>query len=243
VTRILLLAAQLLAVASSPALAIHPTQAEIASAHEWLAARLGDDHKAPSAEPPFSFTYDGRPSREILETWKAERHVRALDDARTERVMTFTDPGTGLALTWRAVEYCDFPTVEWTVYLKNTGQRDTPILENIQALDLHVRRDRKDGEFVLHHNQGSMTTVKDFQPFAAPLAPGKELRLGTSGGRPMNLNMPYFNLQWGDQGMIVVVSWVGQWAASFNRDAENGLRIAIPDRPGAALIVYRGERR
>ena len=42
-----------------------------------------------------------------------------------------------------AIEYHDFPTVEWTVYFKNTGSNDTPILENIQAFDaqLDPRRD------------------------------------------------------------------------------------------------------
>jgi alpha-galactosidase len=216
----------ILVATTSPSWAILPTPEEIGFAHEWSAARFGDDRKSPSAEPPFSFTYDGRPSPEILKTWKTERSARALDEARTERVLIFSDPDTGLMLTCRAVEYRDFPTVEWTVYLKNAGPKDTPILENIQALDLRVERARKDGEFVLHHNQGSMTTAKDFQPFATPLAPGKELRLGTSGGRPMNVTMPYFNLAWGEQGMIIVVSWVGQWAASFNRDAGGGLRVA-----------------
>jgi hypothetical protein len=68
---------------TSPGWAVAPTPEEVGLAHEWSAARFGDDQKSPSAEPPFTFTYDGRPSTEILKTWKTERRTRALDDART----------------------------------------------------------------------------------------------------------------------------------------------------------------
>jgi hypothetical protein len=207
--------------------------------------------------------------------------------------MTFADPATGLVVTCRAIQYRDFPTVEWTIHIKNGGQEDTPILEDIQALDLRLRRGDKEGEFTLHHNQGSLTTVQDFQPFVTPLGPDKELRLGADGGRPMCSTMPYFNLQWGERGAIIAVSWLGQWAAwqfdapekgeglvqAFRREKaetgsgtfklrgldpaaryvvedldggkvrriaggelmDDGLRIEISDRPGAAVIVYRKE--
>jgi len=202
--------------------AVAPTSGEMRAAGQWSTARFG--HK-PSADPPFSFTYDGKPSTEVLKTWKIETQSRRLDDARTQREVVHTDPATGLVVTCRAVEYRDFPTVEWTVYLKNTSQKDTPILENIQALDLSLQRDEDEAEFVLYHNQGSLTTAQDFQPFTTPLPPAKALPIGTKGGRPMNANMPYFNLQWGQQGLIIVLSWVGQWAASFNRDAGSALHI------------------
>ena len=51
----------------------------------------------PPAEPftketPFSFTYDGKPSAELLPTWTCRRDARKLDDRRTERTVTWTDP-------------------------------------------------------------------------------------------------------------------------------------------------------
>ena len=47
-------------------------------------------------EPFFSFTYDGKPSAELLKTWKLDRATRKLDDKRTEHTLTYTDPKTGL---------------------------------------------------------------------------------------------------------------------------------------------------
>ena len=82
-----------------------------------------------STDPPFSFTYGDRRSTELLSNWELKRAARALDDRRTERTLCYTDPESGLVVRCVAVEYHDFPTVEWTVYLKNTSTADTPDLE------------------------------------------------------------------------------------------------------------------
>ena len=89
-----------------------------------------------AGEPCFSFTYGGKPSGELLSSWPVKRTSQRLDDVRTQRIVEWTDPDTGLQVRCVAIEYHDYPTVEWTVYFKNTGETDTPILENIQAVDL-----------------------------------------------------------------------------------------------------------
>jgi alpha-galactosidase len=216
------------------AVAIMPE--EIQQRNIWLKEQFLDE----KPKLPFSFLYDGKKSEELLAVWAKKTTTNKLDEARTEHTLVWTDPATGLEVRCVIVEYADFPTVEWTVYLKNTGQKDTPILENIQALDISLQRGKDDAEFVLHHNQGSMTTVQDFQPFTTPFPPGKEQLLGASGGRPMNVSMPYFNLVWGEQGMIVCVSWVGQWAASFHRDAGNGLHI-VSGQEKTHFTLHPGE--
>ncbi len=202
--------------------AISPASQEQEIAHQWAINHLAS---ASASSVPFSFLYDDKPSSEILSKWKLERSQKQLDANRLSRTLIFSDPATALQVRCESVEYADYPVVEWTVYFKNSGQEDTPILENIQALDISLQRDKDDAEFVLYHNQGSMTTPQDFQPFTTPLPPAKELLIGTYGGRPMNVNMPYFNLQWGKQGLIVVLSWVGQWSVTFNRDAGSALHI------------------
>ncbi len=176
------------------------------------------------AEPPFSFTYGGKPSGELLKTWDLQRSSRRLDDQRTERTLVWTDPRTGLAVRCAAVEYHDFPTVEWTLYFKNTGAADTPILEDIQAIDVRLER-TGGGEFVLYHSTGSPCTAGDFQPHETPLGPKAAARITTSGGRPTNSDMPYFNVAWPGAGAIVVLGWPGQWAARFTRDEAKALRV------------------
>jgi len=46
-----------------------------------------------TTEPPFSFTYGGRPSAGLLGSWKLERDRRKLDEQRTEQTLTSTIGG------------------------------------------------------------------------------------------------------------------------------------------------------
>jgi len=177
-----------------------------------------------TAEPPFSFTYGGKPSTELLQNWDARRTTRKLDDNRTEHIIIWADPATGLIVRCVAIEYHDFPTVEWTLYFNNNGSSDTPILSDIRALDTRVERNGE-GEFVLHHHTGSPCTPTDYQPFQTALGPRAEKRISAAGGRPSNSDLPYFNIEWPGEGVVMAVGWPGQWAAQFIRDDDIGLRL------------------
>ncbi|MBI4662190.1 MAG: alpha-galactosidase [Verrucomicrobia bacterium] len=219
-------------VAPNTAEALSASRDELAQAHRWVAARF-EALRAQSAEPdlfftsqpPFSFTYSSQSSTELLEKWDAKRSSHKLDDHRTEHTLVCTDPQSGLALRCVAVEYHDFPTVEWTLYFKNNGTNDTPILEKILALDIQLDRGAS-GEFLLHHNIGSPANGNDYGPLETTLKPGATKRIGGAGGRPTNSDWSYFNLEWGGEGLIAVVGWPGQWAAEFARDKARGLRFS-----------------
>ena len=75
-----------------------------------------------TADPPFSFIYGGKPSAELLAAWHVQAETQqARRRSGREHTLTWTDPKTGLVVRCVAVEYRDFPTVEWTLYFKNTG--------------------------------------------------------------------------------------------------------------------------
>jgi alpha-galactosidase len=84
---------------------------------------------------PFSFVYGGKSSAELLSSWDRKEEKSKLNETRTQRTITWTDKQTGLVLRCVAVEYSDFPTIEWTLYFKNTGTQDTPILSDILSLE------------------------------------------------------------------------------------------------------------
>jgi alpha-galactosidase len=152
----------------------------------------------------------------------------------TEHTLSWADPDTGLEVRCVAIQYHDFPTTEWTVYFRNTGSQNTPIIENIQALD--VQLDRGDtGEFLLHHNVGSPADGNDYGPLETVLPPGKTKRMGGAGGRPTNSDWSYFNLEWPGEGLIVAVGWPGQWVAELVRDQARGLQI----RAGQELTRFK----
>lgn len=175
--------------------------------------------------PPFSFIYGGTPSSELLNTWEVERSSHELDSRRVQHTITYRDPATNLVLRCVGVVYSDFPTVEWTLYFKNDGPEASPILENIQALDMRFNRVGY-GEYLLHNAVGSPCMINDYQPLETPLPPKSEKRIGAAGGRPTNSDWSYFNLEVPTgEGVIAVVGWPGQWSSIWTRDDDVGLRL------------------
>ena len=94
-----------------------PNRNEFAAREKWVKTHL-DAH---GDRPPFSFEFEGRPSTEFLRKWPVQLTSRKLDKARTERTLAWTDPRSGLVVRCVAVEYADYPVVEWTVLLQEHG--------------------------------------------------------------------------------------------------------------------------
>ena len=226
------------------------TAAEIAAAHDWAQTALT------AAAPPFSFTYDGRPSAELLPGWNCAEASRSLDDQRTERTLTWTDPATGLQVRCVSVTYRDWPAVEWTVYLTNTGAADTPILEDIQGLDAHFTRP-EGGEFLLHYHRGDWCHADGYEPHTQLMTPHGRWHFAPDGGRASDRAFPYYNLQYPGGGVFLAVGWPAQWASDFHRDGENGVTLRagqelthlklLPGEeirtPLIALVFWSGEDR
>ncbi len=179
-----------------------------------------------TSDPPFSFVFGGRKSSDLLKEWAVEHSSREIDSQRTEHTQIYKDSKTGLEVHFVGVEYHDFPAVEWTLSFKNTGAADTPILENIEALDTTLQRNGE-GEFLLHHNKGAPASPNDYEPYETPLEKNAVLTLGAKGGRPSNKDLPYLNLAWANEGAIIVVGWPGQWAGQFIRDGASGVQVRI----------------
>ena len=189
-----------------------------------MLARFSAGVESKQALPFFSFTYDGRSSAEFLKTWVLTRATRRLDDKRTEHTLTYTDRKTGLVLRCVGVEYGDFPTAEWTLHFKNAGDRDTPILADIQAIDMGLVR-AAEGEFTLHRHRGDFCSADSYEPISEVLAPNATRQFAPKGGKSSNVEFPYWNVEMRGGGVIVAVGWPGQWSAKFDRDAGTVLRV------------------
>jgi alpha-galactosidase len=228
--------------------AISPSESEMGIAQKFIQSSLTGSN----ATLPFSFLCDGKPSSELLPSWNIQHQTRQLDSQRTELTVTCTDATRGLVVRCVAIQYMEFPVVEWTLYFKNNGNGE-PILSEIQSLDTQLNRG-KGGEFLLHHAKGSEARPDDFQPLVSPLPPKSNLAIAPIGGRPSSGAMPYFNIGWPTAGMIMAIGWPGQWATRFDRNDTDGLRVRAGQelthfvlRPGEevrspqiALLFYQG---
>ncbi len=190
---------------------------------QWSKENLPDF----KAKMPFSFVYDGQASDKLLTGFSKKTHTKKLDAERRQRTITWTDPKTGLEVRCVVVDYADYPAVEWTVYFRNTGTSNTPILEDIQGLDVRFEGS-VESEFILNGIKGDSATEDSYEPYQLALLPGTVKKFappssGKSSEGPSG--WPYYNLQMPGAGVIIAVGWPGQWCSSFERDHTNGLRI------------------
>ena len=215
----------------------------------WLGEMPLRDHREEASPPPIprstalplSFVYGGERSDDLLAQWPRQAARKKLDSSRTQHTFMWTDPGTGLEVRCVAVEYHDFPVAEWTIFLKNNGRADSPILENLQALDTTLARGAE-GEFILHGGKGDWCAPQSYEPYQLTLGPKARQSFAPDGGRPTNgpKGWPYFNLEMPGSGMIFAIGWPGQWACSFTRDDRRGLRI-VAGQQATHLRLKPGE--
>lgn len=155
-----------------------------------------------------------------------------------------------------AVQYRDFPAIEWTPYCKNSGAPSTPIIANIRALDAKFER-ATPGEFVLDPSKGSPAEPSLHEPRMSLLGKKeRNLQLATFGGRSSNSTMPYWKVSWGEAGAVFAVGWPGQWSADFDCVGDNALRIRAGQElthlklqpgeevraPPIAIVFWEGSR-
>jgi alpha-galactosidase len=188
----------------------------------WAQAARGESPIAPApplpAGPPLDFRYGGKPAAELLRVWTVSRDAPiTLGDGVTESRTTWHDPATGLELRLELREFADFPAVEWVAHFHNRGAADTPIIEDIQALDL---RWQAGPATRLCRGRGSQCRIDDFEYVTEELGKGATLNMATCGGRSSNTWLPFFNLDTGGTGVIVAIGWSGQWAARVAHAAD-----------------------
>lgn len=193
---------------------------ETAAARSWLENRLSTADRL-----PFSFVYGQKLSAALVGSWNLKSEQAHLDPQRVEHRLSWTDPNTGLAVHCTATQYLDFPAVEWVLSFENRGTADTPILENIQALDTSFKL-APEAECQVHYAEGSHERITDFRPLSKILTAGTRLDLASFGGRSSDGYLPFFNLATSDRsGLVAAVGWTGQWAASFARTSPSELQL------------------
>ena len=160
----------------------------------------------------------------FIGSWqKTEQPVTPSENGETHHY-TYTDPATKLKIAADVRTYTDFDAIEWILHITNEGASDSPILEDIQAMNWSVACETPDA--MVHSLGGSNQSLPDFMPLDNNLPPGRLLPIGADRGRssggssdPMGHTggSPYFNLQTGDHGVIGAIGWTGSWMGYFNR--------------------------
>jgi len=189
------------------------TQSEMDLARRWTEAITPDSDgdwldQWLGASLPFSFRFDGKESDSILSQWETQ-------DEDNQKKFIWTDEATGLRIIWHLKRLPDYPAVEWMLEFENTGMSDTPVIEDIQALRLHLNHSSGSRPYTVHSATGGRSFPDDMVPLAwkIPSADGAAVTLGAS-HPSSNRHMPFFNIETPEnRGVLVGIGWSGNWSA------------------------------
>ncbi len=204
------------------------------SANGWLNEHLLSE----KAQLPFSFAYDRQGSSALLKAWQKKIETKQLDGGRTKHIVIWTDPKTGLQVRLEALEFADSPVLEWTVYFKNDGQADAPMLEYVQALDVSFPMGGEGIPTILYSKGCGVMDTYALQK--KPLNQLESFQISSESGGKTVETIPFFDIQTAGRGLIGALGWPGTWAINFSRPTEAA--IAVSAGMGAThLSLHPGE--
>ncbi len=202
--------------------------------NSWLREHVLND----GAQLPFSFAYDRQGSGALLKAWPKTIETKQLDSVRTEHIVRWADPKTGLQVRLEAFEFANSPVVEWTAYFKNDGKADAPILEYVQALDTSFAVAGEGIPTVLYSKGcGVMDTYSLVKKSLNQL---ESFQISSESGGKTVETIPFFDIKTSGHGLIGALGWPGKWAINFSRATEPTIAVSA-GMPGTHLSLHAGE--
>ncbi len=188
---------------------------------------------------PFSFTFAGKSSSQLLPTWQVAVTNARQGGLETERY-TYTDPASHLRVTANIRRYPEFPdVVDWVLHFRDDGSVDTPILEDI--LPMNLSAPSSGDRFTVRNASGSLARAGDFAPMEQSHIKASASYESLSGDSSSGESLPFFNLQTGDHGLIAAIGWTGNWKANFSPTADGKAVLLTAGMKKTHLLLHPGE--
>ena len=178
---------------------------EYVQASTWYRNHL--DHPG---EFPLSFRYGGIVYNGFASEAFREIGRQLVADEKKETTRLIWMLQDELQVTLQAVFYPAYDVSEWTVWFENTGNEDSGILEDVKTTLVFTGK-----QPVLKGILGDH--INAYRPYAHDLA-DLPIHFFSGSGRPTHVNFPYFNLEYGDGGVMLAIGWAGTWSADFTFD-------------------------
>jgi alpha-galactosidase len=188
--------------------------------NQWLKEHFLDE----KAQLPVSFVYDRQSSATLLKSWPKKVETKELDSIRTQHIVRWTDPESGLHVRVEALEFGNSPVVEWTAYFKNDGTAEAPILEYVQALDISFGVTGEGIPTILYSKGcGVMDTYALVKKTLNQL---ETFQISSQSGGKTVETIPVFDVTTAGRGLIGALGWPGKWAINFSRATEASIAIS-----------------
>ena len=172
-------------------------------AETWYREMLADP-----ARVPVNFVYDGERYRGFtgLELLSEETTTEPGKETTTRRYRL----DDCITVTLVTAFYPAYGASEWTVWFANTGEKDSAVLSDVESvMDFTGASPLLRGILGDHENF--------YSPYEYDLTE-TPVHFVSDSGRPTHVNFPYFNLEYGEGGVMLAIGWAGTWTADFAWD-------------------------
>ena len=120
---------------------------------------------------------------------------------------------SGLEFILKTAFYYDYAALEWTVYVTNTADENSPVVSNFYGC--------KDYEFkgddptILTNNSDFESSEAPYRTDTVTIADGETVTDSPYNGRSSDEAFPYYNFEYGDKGALIAVGWSSTWQTDF----------------------------
>ncbi|MBR2413505.1 MAG: alpha-galactosidase [Clostridia bacterium] len=171
---------------------------------------------------PFAMTLDGKVMQNNMADWTVETYsILSTEDSyagRRRNLVTYTNQEDGIKVTVDAVLYMENATCEWTVYVKNIADTNSPVISDFYGL----YNDFGIGKAKLYCTTGSHDSAEDFTMLKTGVN-ALPAKFAAVNGRSSDAFLPYFNLAGAHYGIVLGIGWTGQWDATIKKSASGVL--------------------
>jgi len=182
-----------------------------AAADAWYAHILTNP-----AEFPFAFTYNETSYQGFSkEDFTLVSRVESEDEYRNRKSVEWTfSLEESLNIKVLFSHYSLHGASEWTVRFINPSNKNSGILS-----DAHICITFNGSYPMLKGILGDLNNW--YRPYAMDLT-SCPAHFESNSGRPTHVRFPYFNLEYGDGGVMLAIGWSGTWQADFRYNRATG---------------------
>lgn len=196
---------------------------DVTEAEKQLCRTWFDENLLSQENPAYTFSVGGKDFRRNIDDWEfsysEESEVGAVYRGGKTTYITVSHRKSNIAATVEATIYEDNASCDWTVFVKNNGAENSPVVSSFYAMDATIPTGKKAD---VYFSKGSFCEADDFETLKSEL--GLLPMVFTANGGRTESFLPYFNIHGEDGGAALAVGWSGQWYTSLSQTL-NGTKV------------------
>lgn len=163
---------------------------------------------------PVSYCLDGTPRHGI----PVENSLITQEGTKKTQILAPISVN-GLSIRVELITYEDFPVVEWTIWISNTGSQRSERISELCGADILLKGKHP----VVVHNNSDTCDFNLFTESDTDLAEARHFEQRPQGGRSSDCALPYSRVLCEGFGYNLSVGWCGQWETFYDL-TEDGFR-------------------